>query len=47
VTSVRCRKLTITSPDPLLVNLDGEETTHLPATIEIMPGVLPFKLPQP
>lgn len=38
----RGRRVELTSPSPLALNLDGDLEGETPATFEVLPGVLPF-----
>jgi len=40
----QARRVAATSPDRVLVEIDGEPAGRLPATIEILPGALRFKV---
>jgi diacylglycerol kinase family enzyme len=39
------RRLEVGSAEPLPLNIDGELCGRLPATIEVLPGVLPVLVP--
>jgi diacylglycerol kinase family enzyme len=39
------RRLEVGSAEPLPLNIDGELCGTLPATIEVLPGVLPVLVP--
>jgi diacylglycerol kinase (ATP) len=40
----RCRKVELSSPEPLPLNLDGDAEGAAPATFEVLPGAVPFYL---
>ncbi|MDZ4164281.1 MAG: diacylglycerol kinase family protein [Smithellaceae bacterium] len=42
VTTLTGRKITATSPDYVLLDVDGEQPGRLPVTLEILPGILPL-----
>jgi diacylglycerol kinase family enzyme len=45
VHAFRCRRITLESPGPVPLDLDGERAEGIPVTFEVVPGALSFHRP--